>query len=263
MTLARRRTLEDLQQLALSRGGWCLSGTFRNVSERLAWRCAQHHEWVALTSNVIKGSWCPTCSVIKRSDSLDMAQRTAAELGGKCLSAKHVPGQGAMEWQCSQGHRWKAPFITIKRGHWCRVCYDSRRRHTLEYMQGIAQERGGRCLSPTYIGSKTNLLWECAKGHHWQAAPHKIIEGRWCQTCAGHARRNTIENMQAIATQRGGRCLSEHYVDNTTKLHWICSLGHAWWTRPMGIVRGTWCPSCAHLARCCSNESRSKYLPVP
>ncbi len=55
---------------------------------------------------------------------------------------------------------------------------------TIEEMRSIAEERGGKCLSNFYVNSQTKLLWECLKGHQWEATPNGIKSGTWCPYCA-------------------------------------------------------------------------------
>ena len=58
------------------------------------------------------------------------------------------------------------------------------KRLTIEEMKSIAEGRGGKCLSDTYVNAQRNLLWECAEGHQWKAIPNSIKRGSWCQICA-------------------------------------------------------------------------------
>lgn len=51
-------------------------------------------------------------------------------------------------------------------------------------MQQIARERGGKCLSDSYVNSMTKLLWECSEGHLWEARPGDVKNGKtWCPEC--------------------------------------------------------------------------------
>ena len=118
----------------------------------------------------------------------------------------------------------------------------------IEEMQRIAESRGGKCLSDTYVSGSTKLLWECAKGHQWQSVPNNIKRGSWCLQCAGKSRK-TINDMQKIAKQRGGRCLSDTYVNINTRLLWECSEGHQWKAMPHHVNRGSWCPYCSRLSK--------------
>jgi hypothetical protein len=52
--------------------------------------------------------------------------------------------------------------------------------------------------------------------------------------------------MRAIARERGGRCLSQRYVDSKTKLRWRCAAGHEWSAIPLNVARGHWCPVCGN-----------------
>ena len=58
----------------------------------------------------------------------------------------------------------------------------------IEQMHQIAKERGGRCLSEHYTNKSTKLLWECSKGHQWEATPHNVIRGSWCMKCSAKKR---------------------------------------------------------------------------
>lgn len=131
------------------------------------------------------------------------------------------------------------------------------KRFTLEDMQFIANERGGRCLSSIYINSKTKLEWECSNGHTWLAAPSHIVSGTWCRSCHFQHRRLSISDMQILAEKKGGKCLSDKYINANSKLKWICSDGHIWETKPSVIQRGYWCPDCAGLTKKTLKEMQS------
>ena len=56
------RTIEDVKELAESRGGQCLSAESGNVNEKLRWKCGFGHEWEATKRLVQAGHWCPECA---------------------------------------------------------------------------------------------------------------------------------------------------------------------------------------------------------
>ncbi len=92
---------------------------------------------------------------------------------------------------------------------------------TIQAMQQLAESHCGRCLSDAYVGTKAKLLWQCAKGHQWMAAPSGIQQGKWCPQCGGKVRL-TIQEMHRLATNRGGKCLSDTYDNAKTPLLWQC-----------------------------------------
>ncbi|MBI3744862.1 MAG: hypothetical protein HY261_11345 [Chloroflexi bacterium] len=59
----RRLGIEQMRELARSRGGRCLSTVYHNSLTPLRWQCAEGHEWLATAGNVHKrrGTWCPFC----------------------------------------------------------------------------------------------------------------------------------------------------------------------------------------------------------
>ena len=114
-------------------------------------------------------------------------------------------------------------------------------------MQQLAESRGGKCLSEEYINNTTKLSWECREGHVWKTTPHTVKEGYWCPTCRHDKSKKTIEQMQELAKNRGGKCLSKEYIHSTIKLTWQCKEGHTWETSPKNIQQGKWCPHCHKL----------------
>jgi hypothetical protein len=107
----------------------------------------------------------------------------------------------------------------------------------------MAKSRGGALLSK-YTNNRDKLEWKCSRGHTWKAAFTNIQRGKWCPHCAGNARL-TMEDMSKIALDKKGKCISDTYQNNHTKLTWECCHGHQWEARPMDILKGKWCPICA------------------
>jgi hypothetical protein len=178
---------------------------------------------------------------------IHQSHEIAAERDGRCLSDTCRTTNSIVWLECKQGHRWEAVANAVANGSWCPSCAGNAK-GTIEGMHELAHERDGKCLSSTYINSQTKLLWECCEGHRWESTPNKVKSGRWCPTCfnktRGDFRKLTIEEMNQIAADRDGRCLSEAYTNNRTKLLWECREGHTWEAAPAGIKKGTWCPKC-------------------
>lgn len=68
----------------------------------------------------------------------------------------------------------------------------------------------------------------------------------------------TLALMRETAGERGGKCLSATYTNNSTKLEWECAKGHRWWSTPASVHKlGTWCPECAGNLRLDINQMRA------
>jgi len=231
---------------AESLGGVCLDTGAGQIDRSVRWRCANGHEWTCDWYRVANGSWCLRCK--GRRLGIEDVQAMAAERGGRCLSLTFVNATEKLHWECIKGHRWWAIAEVIRHcDRWCPTCVAEARsppRIVDAWSKALEQARahGGVCLDPAR--GKSTVRWRCARGHEWSAAVYKIAAGRWCSLCSG--RRLSIEHMHVTAAERGGRCISEKYVDCWTKLLWECERGHRWWAKPT-VVRtaGTWCPHCA------------------
>lgn len=55
----------------------------------------------------------------------------------------------------------------------------------------------------------------------------------------------SIKDMKLLAAAKGGKCLSDNYINARTKLLWECNKGHTWLAIPDSIRRGSWCRFCA------------------
>jgi hypothetical protein len=185
---------------------------------------------------------------------LDM-QKMAKGRGGRCLSGEYINSGTKLTWQCAEGHQWDATPNNVKRGSWCFACFSNALRGTIEEMQKMAADRGGKCLSEKYVSSHSTLTWQCGAGHQWEAAPGNVKHGTWCPVCTVNAKSGTIEEMQKIARSRGGRCLSRIYRGCETKLRFQCKEGHQWEAIPHNIKRRRWCPACAGKTKGASRPS--------
>lgn len=116
------------------------------------------------------------------------------------------------------------------------------RRYTIHDMHELAASRGGELLSDEYANTATYLRLRCANGHVWETAASQLIAGAWCGRCA--KMRTSIDDMRALARDRGGECLSASYGGSLVKLLWACERGHTWRATPNTIKGGCWCPKC-------------------
>jgi len=252
----RRLTLEQMQHMAYSRGGSCLSESYRNNATKLRWRCSGGHEWSATPLQIKKGHWCPFCARVARL-TLHELQRIALQKAGECLSLEYLNSSKPLRWKCAVGHEWLARPSSVKAGSWCPLCAHNQELK-LEEMQEIAKQRGGQCLPATYKNGRTPLLWVCEHGHYWKASPANVKngtrrKGTWRPECYNRRRRfhtkHSIEAMKDLANARGGTCLSTEYVSSKATLMWQRAAGHRWQALPTSVVQGTWCPKCARNQR--------------
>lgn len=255
----KKNTLENMKALASSKEGKCLSRLYVNAHVKLEWQCARGHRWWAVPNSVQRGSWCPQCAIargaLKLPNSIEQMKRLAEKYGGKCVSEKYISSHMKLDWECAQGHQWTASPSTIKKRRWCPYCRKAKAKRSpeelrteLEALKLLASTKGGLCLSQEYINAYSRLLWRCHEGHEWWAKPSNIKYGQWCRKCLGLDKK-TVGDMQQLAVERGGKFLSPHYINSSTKHKWQCQEKHQWLASPASIIQGHWCPFCAGLAK--------------
>jgi hypothetical protein len=239
--------LERLRAIAIKKGGVCLENHYKGSSAKHRFMCAVGHEWESLADTIVQGGWCKKChhaSIADRSRMpIESIQAVALAKGGLMISNSYISNKQKLIWQCQYGHQWSASYISILKGRWCPTCSNRLPLSTQDY-QKFALTLGGSLESEEIINSNTKVLWRCAKGHTWNATPSKVKRGSWCPFCA-KTRPLSIEELQQIASDRGGTCLSTVYKSSSSKVEWCCARGHIWEAYPSQVKRGSWCPLCS------------------
>ncbi len=70
--------------------------------------------------------------------------------------------------------------------------------------------------------------------------------------------KKSLSTLQEIAANRGGKCLSENYVDVKNKYDWECKDGHKWSSSADSIInQNSWCPTCAGQRKITLEELQS------
>jgi len=116
-------TIEDCQKFAENKGGKCLSEEYIGNKQKLDWVCSEGHTWKACFSHIKNNNrWCPICGGTIKLKLVD-CQNIAENLGGKCLTTQYINARTKIDWQCLEGHCWKADLNHIKSGNnWCPEC---------------------------------------------------------------------------------------------------------------------------------------------
>ena len=112
----------EMQKIAESRGGYCLSKVYVNSKQKLWWKCAKGHRWRSTPFSIkVRQSWCPVCA-----NNLPLGMREMKSLakknGGKCLSRAYTNTKELLKWQCSKGHKFTKNADSVAQGSWCPKC---------------------------------------------------------------------------------------------------------------------------------------------
>jgi hypothetical protein len=249
-----KHILQEFISIAENKGGECTSRKYINNKTKLAFKCSQGHEWEAIPSNILRGHWCKICGNInqgkKKALSIEVMKSIAIDRGGLCLSDDYTNTFSKLKWQCSKGHIWYAVGGSVKSGTWCPICAGKDQDENFRLITAIAKEKGGECLSESYITAKTKLKFRCNLGHEWLATADSVKRGSWCQSCINLSKGSeefgiSIDFLNEIAKIKGGKLLSDIYINSGEKLKWQCANGHIFETKYDHIKTGSWCPICS------------------
>lgn len=240
--------------------------------KKVWWRCENGHVWKTTPNiRVGQGTGCPTCPrpgyrAVTDGRSLDMlhpdlAKEWHPEKNGDLKPEDFRPNSNKrIWWRCCKGHEWHVPVCSRTSGSGCPYCsgrYATKTNNLASKYPELLQEwdrEKNKGLNPSVLTPYSNkkAWWQCRKGHSWQATLYNRTENKsGCPLCAREkARKYSIEDMQAIANRRGGKCLSTLYTNSRIKLQWCCKSGHIWEARADGIMyENKWCPVCREKVR--------------
>jgi len=242
----------ELSALAAVNGGKNLSTAYVSSRTKYKWQCQEGHEWEAVPGTIRNGSWCPTCARRRNGKerlTIDLMHEIAESQNGKCLSDIYMGSHGLLKWRCKDGHQWEMKPARARQGAWCPTCTKLKRTKQVPYeeIQAFAQKRGGTCLSPPSSFVLSELKFQCMEGHIWTGRWSNVRAGSWCLKCSVERKKNTLEDMHALAKSRDGECMSTNYIRSTQPLTWKCHLGHQWSATPASIKQGSWCPTCSYI----------------
>ena len=247
--------LKEVSEIAVSKGGKCLTKEYINCQTKMLFECSKGHRWKADPYKVKSKTWCRKCFIERNATNLrteiSVYQKLAKERGGKYLETDFVRSVDLSRWQCEYGHQFKRTAVQVKIGLWCKQCKSDR---YLNKFKEIALSKGGKCLSKEYIDSLTELKFKCVNDHVFKAAPVKVKSGKWCNQCKLD---NYLSNIKEIALSKGGKCLSKSYEHSLKKLEFECSKGHRWEASSSSIKTGTWCRKCYFENKLDYNEIKS------
>nr|QBK85813.1 MAG: uncharacterized protein LCMAC101_04080 [Marseillevirus LCMAC101] len=247
----RKYTLQDLHKKAKDRGGKCLSKEYVNDQTHYEWECKNGHKFYAVWSSInTKNSWCREC--IKYT--VDNMREYARKKGGDCLSDRYTDSRDKYLFICSNKHVWETQWSSMKHNNtWCKECL----KYTISELQNHAKNKGGKILSKEYVNKYTLYEWECKEEHKWLASWNNVFYGcTWCRECSYASRtyknnfkKYTISDLQIVASEKGGLCLSEEYISANKRYTWKCKRDHIWKTSFGNVFySGTWCVQCQKLS---------------
>ncbi|PKM79133.1 MAG: hypothetical protein CVU88_07360, partial [Firmicutes bacterium HGW-Firmicutes-13] len=229
-----RITIQEIHDIAKSRGGKCLEHEYKNDSTKMNWECRIGHQWNATANNIRHGRWCPICASGKM-------ERICRIIFEKCFgepfpsswpkwlinrrgNAMQLDGYNeklaiAFEYQGIQ-HYEVSRYTQTKRDLQKRLNDDA-------IKLKLCSDRGITLLQIPYQSAEKDIIGFLKK---W-FSKHKIdvVVPSLEEIDLSYAYSpNPIEECIALAVAKKGRCLSKNYVSARHPLKWQCESEHIW-----------------------------------
>jgi hypothetical protein len=253
-----RKTSISLQKLAASRGGKCLSSTYRTLQDKVEWECSKGHKWYATIHAVFHiNTWCPQCSIgigenicrlyfetifqkpfikIKPSWLLN-EKNNRLELDGYCAQLG-IAYEYNGEQHYTEVKMWNKRSLSVRQA-WDALKIQLCKENNVKLI----------VIPQLYTRLKLKNLQNFIK---LEMIKQDIIVPNNYDNIQFDLSKLTetvaFTEYKRIAESKGGKCLSNVYLNNKTKLEWQCEKGHVWQAKSLSIKRGSWCPYCAGKA---------------
>ena len=215
------------------------------------------YEWSARPNNILHGTKCPKCQLIKQSEfmhkthdkyvvELSMANQNIDVI--EAYSGALVP----IKHRCKiDNYEWLVRPSDVLHGKGCPKCAGKWRRTQIEYIEDVKNLNQNIDVVGLFVDRKTKVLHMClACGVEFETAPDNILRGSGCPKCGAEKARKTQTKTQEEYEQdvydiSPNIEVMDQYIDSHTKIKHRCKLdGCEWYALPSNILKGRGCPKC-------------------
>lgn len=100
--MSHKLSIELCQEVALQKGGTCLSSEYTSSKTKLQWKCSEGHKWDMTIGKVRQGQWCPRCSRSRiRGQSIEVAGKVFPSIAA--AAEAYSLDRGCVEYRLKNG----------------------------------------------------------------------------------------------------------------------------------------------------------------
>lgn len=242
--MAKKLTYEFVKEQFEKEGYTLLSTDYKNSKEKLNYRCPEGHLHSIRWNDWKTGYRCSSCAgVVKYT--LEDVRTIFQKEGCTLLSENYIDNRQKLDYICSNGHNHNICLHDWLGGHRCIYCAGLNK-PSIDDIRSAFSSEGYVLLSTEYKNSSTKLKYICPNGHKESIKWNSWQQGRRCPSCAGN-KKLTINYIHAEFEKEGYTLLSEEYINNKTKLNYICPKGHKGFISWNDWQSGNRCAECYKL----------------
>lgn len=170
--------------------------------------------------------------------------------------------QRMLWWKCELGHSWQSRVVKRFCGQKCPYCsgkralqgYNDLSTTNPELISEWDFENNDTPIYEYRRMSNKKVWWRCGKGHRWEAAISKRVQGERCPVCQG---KKVLVGFNDLPTTHPSLIEEWDFEKNTEitpyafskgsdrKVWWRCKRNHSWSAIISSRASGVACPQCA------------------
>jgi hypothetical protein len=124
--IKQQKILLQIKEIASKFNVEVISIKYETGSDLLIWKCHKGHIFKRSFEKSKRSDFhCDQCRKEKDPPNkltINACHEDAAKLGGKCLSTEYYGLEYRYDWQCNNGHIFRALANNVRRGYWCPKC---------------------------------------------------------------------------------------------------------------------------------------------
>ena len=161
---------------------------------------------------------------IRTKPDLEYIKKEFEKEGYVLMAEEYVNSKTKLLCTCDKGHKYDITWNSWQQGRRCLFCY-GRNRKDIDFVKESFEKEGYTVLSKEYINSSAKLNYICPNGHKHSICWRHWRSGKRCPVCSGVAK-PALEQIKESFAKEGYTLLSNNYVNNKTKLEFICPSRH-------------------------------------
>lgn len=210
-----------------------LSTEYKTQKDKLEMICPKEHKPSISFDNFKKGKRCNDChqenkSSLFRKDIKEIEDEYV-KIGYKVIKGldTYENQKSPLIVECDKGHKYDTYYQCLSAGSKCPDCFG---KHVdFEDVKNKFKEKDYTLLEEIYLSSDTRMEYICNK--HPDEIQYvtwdNLKQDRACRFCGrektSNARRLSFEQVNKIFTDNAYILLEENYINNTTKMKYMCS----------------------------------------
>jgi hypothetical protein len=239
-----RQKLETLLKNLINLKGGSIDPNWIFISSKtkINVTCKNGHQWGILNGDLKRGRWCPECYGHKVNE--EDVRKLIENKGGKVDEDwKYVNNNTKIWITCNQGHRWRAIWNNLRKGHWCPFC--NKHAIDVDVIKDFIKNKNAIISKDwIFVDTKTKFEIKCENGHIFKSCWDKIRVGHWCPFCYGNNKPDEVRIKEIIKLKNGHFDLNWKYINAFNKFYITCEKGHRWQAVWGNLRKGHWCPFC-------------------